>query len=380
MNSFPLYQLALVTPAILLCLAASATLLWHHQRQHRYLLWLAASQMLMAVALTAQTLLRSEHAFVSAWWIAALYISAAVATLQTMAGRLGQRLRTAPVMLLAVGGMGSVGYFLLVQPHVAARITALSLCCAAIMAYGVPRFLRTPKRHGLERLSVAVYLVCVLLTGLRPALIDWGQGSNVPASPVWWFALLHILVMSVVLTLCLGASALLDTIHTLRVERDIDSLTGIWNRRALEEACAPVPSTRGVTSLITLDLDHFKRINDRYGHAAGDEVLHHVGAVLRNKLHEGDMVARVGGEEFIMALHRKNPQHALQLAHSIAQTIEESPRWHQLQLACPVTISAGVVRVRLSESLTQALSRADALLYKAKRTGRNRVYSDGARH
>jgi diguanylate cyclase (GGDEF)-like protein len=378
MNLSPLSDLALVTPVILLCLAAAGALLWNSQRKHRYLLWLAGSQVLIATALTAQTLLRGEHAYISNWWVAALYIGAAIAFLLTMARRLGQPISPGPIALLATGVLASVVYFLETAPSLAGALTALSLGCAAILAYGVPRFARTPKRHALERWTLVLYVLCVLLTGIRPALL-WGlQGDGVPASPMWWFGLLHLLVMSIASTLCLGGCALLDTIHTLRQERDYDSLTGVLNRRALEDACAPIPSSRGIVSLIALDLDHFKRINDRYGHPVGDEVLRQVGRILRDNVREGDIVARVGGEEFIIALYRQKPEHAVQLAQRIALTLQLASWGGRLPPSFQVTVSAGVVRVRLSETLAQAISRADALLYTAKRTGRNRVHSDKA--
>jgi diguanylate cyclase (GGDEF)-like protein len=156
-----------------------------------------------------------------------------------------------------------------------------------------------------------------------------------------------------------------------------DHLTGLNNRRAFYEAVSPVWSTalrsnRDV-SLILLDIDHFKVLNDNYGHAFGDRVLGSVASVLEVSAREGDVVARWGGEEFILFLPETNLKSAMALAERLRASISEM-RIDYGQTPLSITASFGVVqRAESCQSVDELTSRADKCLYQAKSEGRNRV-------
>src|SRR5690606_33231707 len=126
----------------------------------------------------------------------------------------------------------------------------------------------------------------------------------------------------------LGAVALLlaaglDVVQTLRRERDLDSLTGLCNRRAFLEAAdrALAEPSAGPSTLIMVDLDYFKRVNDRFGHAAGDQVLAEVGSLLQSSARKDEIVGRYGGEEFLILASGVGPDHAFALADEIRRRI-----------------------------------------------------------
>jgi two-component system, cell cycle response regulator len=158
-----------------------------------------------------------------------------------------------------------------------------------------------------------------------------------------------------------------------------DSLTGLGNRRAFEDSLAREMARsrrHGMPlSLAVLDLDHFKRVNDVYGHAAGDDVLRAVAQVAQSALRQEDRVFRIGGEEFIVLL----PHTELDEAARIAERLLESLRTHPVAAdtcagGIKMTASAGVAAFDDADADARALfSRADAALYSAKRTGRDRV-------
>jgi diguanylate cyclase (GGDEF)-like protein len=156
-----------------------------------------------------------------------------------------------------------------------------------------------------------------------------------------------------------------------------DHLTGLNNRRAFYEIAGPVWSTelrsnRDV-SVILLDIDHFKALNDNYGHAFGDEVLGLVASVLKVSAREGDVVARWGGEEFILFLPETNLTAAMVLAERLRVSISEM-RIDYGQTPLSVTASFGVVqRAEVCLTVDELTSRADKCLYQAKSDGRNRV-------
>ncbi|GAB3012132.1 sensor domain-containing diguanylate cyclase [Bowmanella dokdonensis] len=164
----------------------------------------------------------------------------------------------------------------------------------------------------------------------------------------------------------------------LRRLSEQDELTGIYNRRKLmeelEEKFAEFKRYHHATSLMIFDLDHFKSINDRFGHIAGDKVLRIVTRLCAAQLREQDLFCRYGGEEFAVLLPNTSLKDAGRLAERLRRCIGE----HDLQgllgeNAC-VTLSAGVSTIRVSDSdIEQLISRSDNALYKAKEKGRNRV-------
>ena len=152
----------------------------------------------------------------------------------------------------------------------------------------------------------------------------------------------------------------------------IDTVTGIGNRRALDEAILSLAGTR--LAAVLLDLDHFKTYNDRNGHLAGDEALARVGAILRQAIRREDQVFRYGGEEFLILAPGADAQSAAALAERVRLAVQDDATagpWH-------LTVSAGVaVADRFSAgSPLGLLRRADAALYQAKRAGRNQVVVD----
>ena len=154
-----------------------------------------------------------------------------------------------------------------------------------------------------------------------------------------------------------------------------DTLTGVWNRRHGTELLAADLSARRpgqALSLLMLDIDHFKTINDTFGHQAGDHVLIEIASRLRRSLRGSDMVARWGGEEFVVLLRDCALPDALRLAEDIRAAIAELPFGAMGSL----TVSVGVAEARASEDLTTWLERADQALYRAKRSGRNEVAAD----
>ena len=118
-----------------------------------------------------------------------------------------------------------------------------------------------------------------------------------------------------------------------------------------------------------MDLDHFKSINDSYGHDVGDEVLAEVSVLLRSRLRASDQVFRMGGEEFLAILHHTDLLGAERVGRELCDLIAGSTIVPQQQ----VTISGGVAVLSQGESWTEWLKRADECLYRAKRQGRNRV-------
>jgi diguanylate cyclase (GGDEF)-like protein len=158
--------------------------------------------------------------------------------------------------------------------------------------------------------------------------------------------------------------------HQLREASQIDGLTQLLNRRALEarlrEAWLHHRRRQAPLALLMIDVDHFKRINDSLGHAAGDSVLQTLAQLLRSSLRGGDLVGRIGGEEFLLVLPETDDQAALALAERLRE------RARAEQIGCTLSVGVSVVQPE-DAGFEQALLRADAALYRAKAGGRDRV-------
>jgi len=156
----------------------------------------------------------------------------------------------------------------------------------------------------------------------------------------------------------------------------IDPLTGLPNRAAwserLEHEIKQWQQHGNTLSLAMLDLDHFKRINDNYGHLAGDKVLKIIATVLRKRLRGSDFIARFGGEEFVLLLPATPPALGAKLLETLRAAIEACP-FHFKGERVTITISMGLASFKAGEHSDLVLKRADQALYRAKNAGRNRV-------
>jgi two-component system cell cycle response regulator len=172
---------------------------------------------------------------------------------------------------------------------------------------------------------------------------------------------------------------LMDSLELMENLATRDHLTKLYNRRRFSELATDALKTHNTASLFMLDLDHFKKVNDDYGHPTGDKVLRHVASICAEEIDTEGILGRYGGEEFIGLLPNFTKEQALTLTEGLRQAIESNP----VQLTVErlsVSASLGVATMvdGNAESLTDLVRRADAALYRAKRAGRNRVYHEEA--
>lgn len=172
-------------------------------------------------------------------------------------------------------------------------------------------------------------------------------------------------------------SQLIETRDRLDEASNRDGLTGVYNRRYLEQALAKefarVKRYDETLSLIMLDIDHFKRVNDERGHLAGDEVIRRTAEILSNGIRESDTLGRYGGEEFAVLLPHTKLDGALVLAERLRKCVAAQPITFGNQ-SIPVTISIGVAELHPdTPSYEQLIQDADTALYQSKDGGRNRV-------
>lgn len=205
------------------------------------------------------------------------------------------------------------------------------------------------------------------------------------ALPMIWQTLEPVYAFRVTTTL--GATSIFAAIlvwvidnqrRLLEIQLTLDPLTGLLNRltynTSMELAVHEHEHHNRQISLLAIDVDHFKILNDTYGHAAGDRVLSEIGLLLRKTLRTEDKVFRMGGEEFTVIIVNANEQAALETGERIRQQIAH----HQFDINSSVTVSIGVTEHRHQESWASWAKRCDDRLYAAKHRGRNKVIATQA--
>jgi diguanylate cyclase (GGDEF)-like protein len=195
----------------------------------------------------------------------------------------------------------------------------------------------------------------------------------------------HAFTVNLLLTLAArhrnSNSVLSSSLHSRRLyERAalFDALTGIHNRRWLEDALQRMvrrhEKTAGHLSVAMLDIDHFKNVNDSLGHLAGDIVLRHVASVLASNIRPTDLIARFGGEEFVLIFPDTEAIHAARAADRVRESVTSRPAPSPDGGLLPVvTVSIGIAQLEAGQTADALLAVADRALYEAKRAGRDRV-------
>ena len=159
----------------------------------------------------------------------------------------------------------------------------------------------------------------------------------------------------------------------LREQAERDWLTGLHNRRYLARELERLDAESGAAcSLAVLDLDHFKAINDRFGHDVGDRVLVRVAALLLDELRQEDVVVRTGGEEFVVLMPQTEPNAARACCERLCEAIRSEP-WDRIASGLTLSASVGVATAGDAPHLDELARLADRRLYAAKRAGRDRV-------
>jgi diguanylate cyclase (GGDEF)-like protein len=164
----------------------------------------------------------------------------------------------------------------------------------------------------------------------------------------------------------------------LREQSNRDFLTNLYNRRYFSEVSKNIVDVsrreNKSSSIISIDIDYFKKINDTYGHHVGDEVLKKLAEILQSNTRKSDIVARFGGEEFIILLPFTNIQGAQKIAKKLKETVEKTPVEIDNIITVPFTISIGIATIEEYDLIIdEVLNRADKALYQAKENGRNQI-------
>jgi len=276
-----------------------------------------------------------------------------------------------PVALVVAGimeaayrlSLGGIGAWPSVAGIVAVVLIVLALC----------RWRGLRSRIGtmdLVVLSIAANAWLVALLFLPPAIRDGFLATA--AAPVAISTSLGVLFLGALLS---RERRRLAAEHELRIKAATDPLTGLPNRRTFQEELAAALRRTGrptATALALIDIDHFKRINDSHGHNIGDDVLVRVAEILRGATRDGDVLARVGGEEFALILRDTSLTRATAMVERLRHLIAEAQP-EAAGIRHRLSVSIGTALGRSGQPSNALFTAADEALYEAKRGGRNTI-------
>lgn len=260
------------------------------------------------------------------------------------------------------------------------RAEAISYGCGALLGIGAWMIYPTLKSHRnhtmfwiLTAFAAQAFLVPIMSIHIL--------NEDLAAAHIGDTLYLELMILMVsLISLCFAMALMFDQlmiiVRQLRDESNTDMLTGLLNRRAFEVEVSELrrdhEKHQNFAALIVCDIDHFKRINDTYGHGAGDKVIRGFGDILRRECRPEDIVGRIGGEEFAVLMPEANQVMARLMADKLRIAME-AYEFPVLENGIAPTVSFGITDFEISEEYEVAFYRADAALYTAKQDGRNCV-------
>jgi len=291
--------------------------------------------------------------------------------------RHGDRTPRKPVAILFAIGLAINLWATFIIDSVAVRVPNASIVCIAILTITLPRFFR-PNLGMLDRLTAVAIALTWLSYIVRFGLyFTMDQSQEYAQGSLWSQYMMMFYFSSAVITLALAILLILaitaDIVERHHAATTVDPLTGIANRRGYERFVEQQgPRKPTIAAVMMIDLDHFKQVNDAYGHAVGDAVLVAIASTLQETCSGFGKVARLGGEEFAVLVFEAQREGAVQFAQLLRSAIAAvriAPPHH----ARSFTASIGIALIEPDEAISNAMRRADVALYQAKNDGRNRV-------
>lgn len=378
MTSAPAHLLSLIT-AVAVMAAVLLTLFGTTQRVYQGFWWWVVAQWLLSLGLFLQSL--EPRWPMLAPMAHALELQWPIVVLSGLRRFYARREWRVPVMVDA-GLLGAgFGAWLLVRAmaaHPDADVLAFWAASAVLHAYAAVNALMLAQVRASSALKVFIFMAAsvTVAQSCRAALLSALPGEQAAVllaqGLLTGTSALTLVYLGLLLTFERTERNVRISQRRLKFLADTDILTGVPNRRHFHERAARVLKETAVTrhALLMFDIDHFKQVNDRLGHAAGDEALRQVALCTRQTLRSVDVAGRLGGDEFGVLLPAATIEEAMAVAARIVERLERrqvAPHLVRLSL------SFGVVQMAPNETITDGLRRADQALYEAKRLGRGRA-------
>lgn len=371
--------LGMVTPLMALFFAATFMVLWRVGRMKRHVLGFGIAYALSAVGFLITHFLPAD-AFYLFHATQLFYTLGSTVLVASVCERAGQRFHLGSFVVVYLISALVLAVAVSFSNDVASRLIIVNIGYGVMFTMGVTTLLTARRRNVIDLAIIAIMAFQAADFLARPTLTLLFERS-IPAEAYRdsiYYSLIGLVlgVKGVTTAVVLIGATIAEWTNALRESSDRDSLTGLLNRGAFEQSMQSLLSraqTEGrPLSLVVADIDHFKQVNDIWGHQAGDQAISSFGELINQMVRESDTAGRIGGEEFCIAVWNCTNDPAEQLAERIRQAfvrLEHAGLNDDIRL----TASFGVATAREGEAYEHLFARADAALYRAKSSGRDRV-------
>ncbi|MGH2341843.1 diguanylate cyclase [Segnochrobactraceae bacterium EtOH-i3] len=363
--------MALLSPMVAGFIALLLIVIWYHHRDRRHVLLFGLGFLVGGVAFVVRDFALASGAIapVPGRFLGnGLFLGTALAMCAAVHTYYRRRVPVWIFGAIALAGTVAFSWYLLATDDLVARVYVVHLTMLTLVAVTFVRVFARLRRTTID-FAILFGMAAAVINLILPLIFVGRTDAGIYRS----ITLVSAVMLEVILALVFLAVLAAELLKAIRQEARIDVLSRLPNRRGMEEDVHALLMTGAASAaLILMDIDHFKRINDAFGHAVGDEVIRACGALLNGVAAPDVLVGRVGGEEFALCVARGGPEAAATLAETLRARLAEMPvsaRVPELR----VTASFGVAPAGDGADLTTVLAHADAALYIAKRAGRNRV-------
>ena len=376
--------MGLITPTMAIVFVILFTIMWWRGKMGNYVLGFAGAYLFFAIGFGVTHLLDTSAPYV-------FHVTQFFYTISTALGiwALTKRANTPHYfgVLLAIYGVSAVmlGVAVATTPEISSRLIIVNVAYGAMYLVLIMALLGAPRREAIDKLIILVHAIHGAQFFVRPILmlmIEQNIAAGAYRESVYYSVLnLALAVFMLMCAVTLVGACVYDQIKSVREQAELDGLTGLRSRRAFEQdvvallekaklECLPV-------SLVVADIDHFKAVNDVWGHQVGDKAIAEFGEIIRTTIRDTDIAGRIGGEEFCILAWNCEEGPAVKLAERIRgkfsqQQIDGMPDDHRL------TASFGVAGRGEGEGYGKLFARTDSALYRAKDEGRNRTVRDSS--
>lgn len=374
--------MGLITPAMAIVFIAVFLVMWWRGKMDSYVLGFVACYFFFALGFGVTHIFDtgSPYVFHVTQFFYSISTAAAIWGVTRRAGQppyLG--------VLLVIYGLAATTLTaaVMVTPDIAPRLIIINVGYGSMFLVCIMSLLGAQRREAIDRLIIATQALVAAQFMIRPVLtllIEHAIPAAIYRDSVYYSVLnLSLALISLMSAMVLVGACVYDQIKTVREQAEVDGLTKLRTRRAFEqdvvELLEKAKQEYLPISLVVADIDHFKAVNDVWGHQVGDHAIARFGDVIRGTIRDTDIAGRIGGEEFCILAWNCAEEAAVTMAERIRRKFAEAqidgmPDDHRL------TASFGVAGRDEGEGYGKLFARTDAALYRAKETGRNRTARD----
>lgn len=370
----------LIAPACLLLIGAAFLLSYRLVHRQGYIKYFGLSYLLSALPLALQSISSNQVIAQTAVITGPTYLLASWFSVKAFTLRNNVTQYRHVALMMGAIATSLLAYFSFIDDQLLTRLIVINTALAMMTLLGIHAcFSDARKDDPLNRWITWTYIALFIVSCARPlvgAVLIWNDNTVVLSqSGYWQLALGGSLLVGLWFACLLFASLLFDVATRARDDSERDALTTLLNRRGLYQRITQLLNDNDSRPLfmVLADVDHFKAINDRYGHVIGDAVLSTIASTIKQQLRNNDVIARYGGEEFLAVIRCNDEHEAKMVTERIRVAIQQL---HIADVNIPISASFGLATFDPSLPLEDNIHRADKHLYRAKAAGRNRVCSE----